>query len=175
MRERRLWQDVGLVIVAGMLLGAAGAWAQSYEALAPLLTDLPGWNAEKAQGTDLATPDMKMTNATRTYKQDGKEITVQIMFGGSAGAVANALASTNALQMENAEQKISIKTIAGFQVSSTFNKVEKSGTMMVVLAQGKDNGGFFNFMYKGLADDEALALAQKFDWKKMQEIATGKK
>ena len=66
MRDRRLWQDVRAVVVAGILLGAAGAWAQSSAALTPLLMDLPGWNAEKAEGTNLDMPDMKMTNATMT-------------------------------------------------------------------------------------------------------------
>jgi len=179
MRDGRLTQDKTslcvLAFIVGLLLAASSAWAQSYEALTPLLIDLPGWKADAAQGTSMDVQGAKMTTATRTYEQDGKEIVAQIVTGGSAAAAANAMANTNAMQMENAEQKISIKTIAGFQVTSTFNKVEKSGTMMIVLAQGKDGGGFFSFTFKGITDEEASKLAEKFDWKKMQESAAGGK
>ena len=177
MREWRPLLDGTLVgaFVVSVLLAGASAWAQSYEALTPLLIDLPGWKAEAAQGASMDVQGAKMTTATRTYEQEGKQITAQMVIGGSAAAAADSMANTPAVQMENAEQKVSVKTANGFQVTSTFQKKEKSGAIMVVLARGKDSGGFFNFTYKGIADDEAMPLAQKFDWKKMQEAATGKK
>jgi hypothetical protein len=177
MREWRPLLDGTLVgaFVVSVLLAGASAWAQSYEALTPLLIDLPGWKAEAAQGASMDVQGAKMTTATRAYQQEGKEITAQIVIGGSAGAAADSMANTPAVQMENAEQKVSIKTVNGFQVTATFQKKEKTGTIMVVIAQGKDSGGFFSFTYKGLTDDEASKLAEKFDWKKMQDAATGKK
>jgi hypothetical protein len=158
-----------LTSVGTLLLGAA-VWAAGYEALTALLTDLPGWEAEKAQGTDMDMQGTKMTTATRAYKQGDKEITAGVMAGGQAAAAAAGMGGTT-MQMENEEQKISMKDMDGFHVTSTFDKKQKAGTIMVVLAQGKDSGALFSFTYKNITDDEAMALAQKFDWKKMQAAA----
>jgi hypothetical protein len=155
--------------VGALVLGAV-VWAAGYEALTALLVDLPGWQAEKAQGTDMDMQGAKMTTATRAYKQGDKELTAVVMVGGQAAAAAAGMGGTT-MQMENDEQKVSMKDVAGFHVTSTFDKKQTSGTIMVVLAGGKDSGAIFSFTYRGISDDEAMKLAQKFDWKKMQAAA----
>ena len=37
-----------------------------------------------------------------------------------------------------------------------------------------DKSAMFNFAYEGMAEDEALALADKFDWKAIQAAAQKK-
>jgi hypothetical protein len=37
-----------------------------------------------------------------------------------------------------------------------------------------DKDSMFSFSYNGVAEDEALALAQKFDWKAIQAAAAKK-
>jgi len=37
-----------------------------------------------------------------------------------------------------------------------------------------DKDAMFSFSYSGLAEDEAIALAQKFDWKAIQAASKSK-
>ncbi len=162
-----------VILAAGMLVPAR-AEAQSYEALKPLLVDLAGWEAEAAQGTSMDMEGAKMTTATREYKQGEKQITVTIVIGGAAAAAANAMATATPVQAETDKDKVSVQNLDGFQVTSNYDKQEKSGTILVILAQAKDGGAFMTFTYNGLNDGEAMKLAQKFDWKKMHAAATKK-
>jgi hypothetical protein len=49
-------------------------------------------------------------------------------------------------------------------------RAQPSGSLIVAL----DKNAMFNFVYEGLAEDDALALADKFDWKAMQAAAQQK-
>jgi len=51
-----------------------------------------------------------------------------------------------------------------------FNNKDKSGSLIAGL--GKD--AMFTLAYKGVTEDEVLALAEKFDWKAMQAAAQTK-
>jgi hypothetical protein len=59
------------------------------------------------------------------------------------------------------------KTMQGLPVVKTFNTPQKSGAIIVAL--GKD--AVFSLSYNGIAEDEALALADKFDLKAIQTAA----
>jgi hypothetical protein len=50
------------------------------------------------------------------------------------------------------------------QVLRTYTTAQKSGALLVAL----DKDAMFSFSYNGLAEDEVLALAEKFDWKALQ-------
>jgi hypothetical protein len=58
-------------------------------------------------------------------------------------------------------------TMHDMKVMKTLNIPQKSGALMVEL--GKD--AVFAFSYGGITEDEAIALAEKFDWKAMQAAA----
>ena len=61
-------------------------------------------------------------------------------------------------------------TMHGLQVIKTFNTPQKSGAIMVAL--GKE--ALFSFSYNGITEDEAVTLAEKFDWKAIQAAAQTK-
>ena len=52
----------------------------------------------------------------------------------------------------------------------TYTNNQKSGAIMVALG----DSALFSLSYTGLTEDEAMALAQKFDWKAMQAAALKK-
>jgi hypothetical protein len=49
-------------------------------------------------------------------------------------------------------------------VTRTFNFKDKSGTILVALS----TNAMFSLSFNGIAEDEALTLAKKFNWKPMQ-------
>ena len=59
---------------------------------------------------------------------------------------------------------MSTSTIDGLQVTRTFNTRDKSGAILVALGAS----AVFTLSFNGIADDEALTLARKFNWKAIQ-------
>ena len=55
-------------------------------------------------------------------------------------------------------------TIDGMQVTETYTVSAKSGAILVALGPA----AVFTLAYTGIDEDEAMGLAQKFDWKAMQ-------
>jgi hypothetical protein len=74
------------------------------------------------------------------------------------------------MKIETTEGHMLPATINGMPVIKTFNTAQKSGAVMVEL----DNDALFSFAYNGITEDEALAMAQKFDWKAIQTAAQKK-
>lgn len=153
------------VLFVFALLFTINAQAGSYESLTPLLKDLKGWEAEKAQGMNMDMGGMKMINATRNYKKGEKEINAVIMIGSQAmtqGKMQN-------MKYEDANTKMDLKEIEGFQAQLIYDKQKKTLTVVVFLAQNQTSGAMFTFSGKGFSEDKALELAKKFDWKKMKK------
>jgi hypothetical protein len=61
-------------------------------------------------------------------------------------------------------------TMHGMPVLKSFTSKDKSGSLMVGL--GKE--ALFTIAYNGLTEDEALALAEKFDWTAIQAASQAK-
>ena len=61
-------------------------------------------------------------------------------------------------------------TMRGMPVLKAFNSKDKSGTLIVAL----NKNAMFSLAYEGLSEDEALQLADKFDWKALQTAAQAK-
>lgn len=61
-------------------------------------------------------------------------------------------------------------TMHGMSVLRSYNTPQKSGALIVAL--GKE--AVFTFSYSGISEDEALALAEKSDWKAIQTAAQAK-
>jgi hypothetical protein len=68
------------------------------------------------------------------------------------------------VNIETTDGRISTSTIDGMQVTRTFNIKDKSGAIFVGLA----TSALFTLSFNGIADDEALTLAKKFNWKAIQ-------
>ena len=138
--------------------------AADHTLLTPLLVDLKGWSGEPAQGITMDMGSSKMINATRQYRQGGKELTAMVMVGNQAMTQG----SMQAMKAETTEGKMSISTIGGFKVQSHYNKNDKSGVVIVDLSQNQQQGAMFTFVFEGLSEKEGLDTAKKFNWKAMK-------
>ena len=74
------------------------------------------------------------------------------------------------MNIQTAEGHMVTSTMHGMPVLKGFNTKDKSGSLIVGLA--KD--AMFSFAYSGLTEDEALALAEKFNWKALQAASQSK-
>ena len=59
-------------------------------------------------------------------------------------------------------------SLNGFQVQTVYDKKENSGSVTVFLTHEQTEGAFFNLLYAGISEKEAIGLAKKFDWKKIK-------
>ncbi|MFY9940825.1 MAG: hypothetical protein WAK57_01510 [Desulfobacterales bacterium] len=156
-----------LVIVLCAGLGADSAQADAYEALYPLLVDLPGWQAEPPSGMNMSISGMAMVNASRSYTRGDSELTALIMKGGQAEGLAAAAAA--GLQMETAESRISTQTIDGFVVQAVHDKTDNTGTVMVFLDREAGAAAIFSVSYSQMAAEDALKQTQAFDWAQIRQ------
>ncbi len=68
------------------------------------------------------------------------------------------------VKIETGDQRMSTSNIDRFPVTQTFNVKDRSGAILIGLA----NNALFSLSFNGITDDEALALAKKFNWKALQ-------
>lgn len=167
MASRR--QFFKLAALAALASLAAPARAEPlFKSLAPLLIDLNGWTGDKPDGMSMDMDDMKMTTATRKYTKGDASVDASVVVGSPAQV---ALASIGAgMNIETTDGHMAKVELKGLPALKTFNNNDNSGTILVAL--GKQ--AMFSFNYSGIAEDEAVALAQMFDWKAMQRLTAGK-
>ena len=141
---------------------------QAFQRFLPLFVDLDGWQGKKPDGMSMEMPNASMTTAPRDYSRGPAQAHVTVMVGQAAtGALAPIQSGVN---LQTSEGHMVTSTMHGMQVLKTFSTPQKSGALMVAL--GKD--AMFSFSYSGLAEDEAIALAEKFDWKALQAAVQAK-
>jgi hypothetical protein len=141
---------------------------QAFQRFLPLFVDLDGWQGKKPDGMSLEMPNSSMTTATRDYTRGGAQAHASVMMGQAAsGALAPIESGMN---LQTGDGHMVTSTMHDMKVMKTFNVPQKSGALMVELS--KD--AVFAFSYGGLSEDEAIALAEKFDWKAMQNAAQKK-
>jgi len=141
---------------------------QAFQRLIPLLVDLDGWQGKKPDGMSMEMPNGSMTTATREYQKGPLKANAAVTTGlAAAGALAPIQSGMN---LTTSEGHMVTDTMQGMKVMKTYTTAQKSGALLVAL----DKDAMFSFSYTGLAEDEALALAQKFDWKAIQAAAKSK-
>jgi hypothetical protein len=74
------------------------------------------------------------------------------------------------MNVETTDGHMITSTIDGYAVTKTFNTRDKSGALLIALGPST----LLSVSYNGLAEDEALQLAKKFDWKAIQAAAPAK-
>jgi len=74
------------------------------------------------------------------------------------------------MNVTTAEGHMLTTSMQGMQVLKSYTTAQKSGALLVAL----DKEAMFSFSYSGISEDEALALAGKFDWKALQAAAQKK-
>ena len=160
---------VTFLLVLPVLWAVSSARAEpAFQRLTPLLTDLDGWQGKKADGMSMDMPNGSMTTATREYQRGSAKANVSIVVGQTAvGALAPMVTGMN---LNTSEGHMLTDTVQGMKVLKTYTTAQKSGALVVAL----DKDALFSFSYSGLPEDEALALAQKFDWKAIRAAAKSK-
>jgi hypothetical protein len=151
---------------AAWLLRASPSYAdQAFQRFLPLLVDLDGWQGKKPDGMTMEMPNANMTTATRDYQHGSAQLHASVIIGAAA---AGALAATRSvMNIQTSDGHMITSTINGLPVTKTFNISQKSGAIMVALGPN----ALFSVSYNGLTEDDALPLAQKFDWKALQAAA----
>jgi hypothetical protein len=168
-RARRKVLLLALVLCC-MMLAALNAFSQSYKSLTSLLIDLPGWNAESPEGMDMDMSGMKSVTAGRDYEQGDKSISAAIIAGFQMQGMWNP-AYQEGFRMDTTQGTVAVETIKGFSVVHTFDKESAEGIVVVLIREPSTDGSggaVFAFEFAGLNMDEALQLAQRFDWKSMK-------
>jgi hypothetical protein len=152
-----------LLLALPVLWSASSAHAdQAFQRLTPLLIDLDGWQGKKPDGMSMEMPGGSMTTATREYDRGPARLHASVVVGQAAiGALAPMLAKMN---ITTAEGHMLTDTMHGMQVMKSYTTAQKSGALLVAL----DKDAMVSFSYNGMTEDEALALAEKFDWKAIQ-------
>ena len=160
---------VAFLLVLPVLLTMVSARAEpAFQRLTPLLIDLDGWQGKKADGMSMDMPNGSMTTATREYQKGSAKANVSIVVGQTAvGALAPMVTGMN---HQTSEGQMLPDTIGGMKVLKTDTTAQKSGALVVAL----DKDAMFSFSYSGIPEDDAVALAQKFDWKAIQAAAQSK-
>jgi hypothetical protein len=162
-------------VILALLLALPVLWAVSsaraepaFQRLTPLLIDLDGWQGKKPDGMSMDMPNGSMTTATREYQKGSAKANASVVVGQTAvGALAPMVTGMN---INTSEGHMLTDTISGMKVLKTYTTAQKSGALLVAL----DKDAMFSFSYSGLGEDEALALAQKFDWKAIGVAAKSK-
>ena len=159
------WRSVvsaGLLALPVLLAASLAEADQAFQRFLPLFVDLDGWQGKKPDGMSMEMSNTSITTATRDYTRGSAQAHASVMMGPSAaGALAPLLSGMN---VSTTEGHMVTATMHGMQVLKTYSNAQKSGALMVAL----DKTAMFSFSYTGLGEDEALALAEKFDWKALQ-------
>ena len=162
-------------ITLSVLLALPVLWAvsparadQAFQRLIPLLIDLDGWQGMKPDGMSMEMPGGGMTTATRVYQKGPAKANAAVMTGQAASGALAPIQS--GMKVSTSEGHMVTDTMQGMKVMKSYATVQKSGALLVAL----DKDAMFSFSYSGLTEDEALALAQKFDWKAIQAAVKAK-
>jgi hypothetical protein len=161
-RRRAIQAGLAAAPAAWLLLSSASRADQAFARFIPFLVDLDGWQGKKPDGMSMEMPGNSMITATREYRRDASRVAAGIIIGPAAqGALA---ATKTGMNIETTDGRMGTSTIDGLSVTRTFNFKDKSGSILVALS----NNALFSLSFNGVPDDEALALAKKFNWKAIQ-------
>jgi len=142
-------------------------FAQDHNTLKPLLINLKGWQAEKADGMSMSTGGMRMITANRSYKKGKLELNATVM----VGSQTMTMGQTQQMQMETDDMRVKMTTIDGFKTNLNYDKQENSGGIMVFLDNNQNNAAMFILNFQGMDENQALKLAKKFNWQAMKKAA----
>jgi hypothetical protein len=164
-RRRAIGLAFGASAAVWLLQPSSSYADQAFQRFLPLLVDLDGWQGKKPDGMTMEMPNASMTTATRDYQRGPAQLHASVIIGPAAtGALA---ATRSAMNIQTTDGHMVTSTINGLAVTKTFNIKQKSGAIMVALGPS----ALFSVAYNGLTEDDALPLAQKFDWKSLQAAA----
>jgi len=143
---------------------------ESYKDFHKYFISVKGWDAEDAEGMELNMPGMQLITSFRNYTQGDKEIVAYVMIGSN-----QAMAMQRAkISLESTDFSMKTKEINGFQVTHTYDKSDQSALVHVVLGKSEAKSASLMFIGESVGKGETMALAEKFDWKKIAKAAKAK-
>jgi hypothetical protein len=162
-------------VILSLFLALSVLWAISpvraepaFQRLTPLLIDIDGWQGKKPDGMSMDMLNGSMTTATREYDKGPARLHASVVVGQMAiGALTPLVTGMN---INTSEGHMLTDTLHGMKVIESYTTAQKSGALLVAL----DKDAMFGLPYNGMSEDEALALAEKFDWKAIQAAAKTK-
>ncbi|MEW6356790.1 MAG: hypothetical protein AB1696_10710 [Planctomycetota bacterium] len=163
-KMRAVHQTVFCLLLAVVLLRGGAAHADPSDALKPLLIALPGWESDEVEVLGVKTGVIRTTALQRAYYQGDAEATALLI----ATSRTTIDRKTADLRAECKGDKASDAKIDGFQVHVFYNTADRIGVVVVILNQGPSRAAMFSLNFDGIDEVQALDLAKKFDWKKMQ-------
>jgi hypothetical protein len=154
-----------------LALPALAAYSAGFDALLPLLIDLPDWEAEQAAGSDATAEGVRAVVAFRSYQSGDRKFNVNILVG--LQALLTWLPDyREGLRIITPDALTEVKNIEGFLVFYNYQWLNKSGGIIVLLRDGADDpdlGAVLAVDFEDLSLEEALTIAQRFDWAEMKE------
>lgn len=167
-RRRAVRLALAALPAIAVLRSAAARADQAFRRYLPLFIDLDGWKGNKPDGMTMEMSDNSMTTAKRDYTHGSAQLHASVVTGPAA---AGALATTKSgMKIETSEGHMISTTINGFAVAKSYNVPQKSGAVLVALGPA----AMFSVSYNGMTEEEAMPLAQKFDWKAFQTASEQK-
>ena len=167
-RRRAVRLALAALPAIAALRSVAARADQAFRRFLPLFIDIDGWKGGKPDGMTMEMSDNSMTTAKRDYTRGSAQLHASVVTGPAA---AGALATTKSgMKIETSEGHMISTTISGFAVAKSYNVPQKSGAVLVALGPA----AMFSVSYNGMTEDEALPLAQKFDWKAFQTASEQK-
>jgi hypothetical protein len=165
-RRRACLVALAALPLSALFLSQPASAEQAFQRFFPFFIEIDGWEGKKPDGLSMDMPGNSMITATREYRRGPAQFTAQIIIGPVAKGVLATVGQ--GLNVETPDGRIKSSTIDGRKVMQTFTIKDKSGAVMVAL----DDSRVFSLSFKGVEGDEAMALAQKFDWKAITAAPT---
>jgi len=132
------------------------AFAGSYKDLYPMLIDISGWEAEKAEGGEFMTPQGKMISVERDYQKGEKSIIVTIMKGPVASAMTSTFTYTH--EIDTPEEYVKVFKIGKYRAGLSHDKTDNSGSIVIIL----NSDSIMNMEYHNMSYKEAEKLINEF-------------
>ena len=153
MRRRDFVALFGSVAVAwpGVIRAEEG-----YRRLLPLLIDLPGWTGTQPTGTQEEGKSGPVVTASRGYTQGDAVVRTSLSSGTADPSKGHLYINVKA------DKRTS--TIDGFEVTTYATPVVVS----ITIAVRRD--ATLSFLFNGVSEGDAMAIARKFDWKQIQAL-----
>ena len=145
-------------------LGGAAVWPRAVRAergsqnLIPLLIDLPGWTGSQPASTERERKGGRVLTAGRSYLRGDARFNALII----SGTIADAADRSGNVHLSFRGAQKNTSTIDGFEVTTESTPV----FVLIAIRLGAD--AMFSLIFNNVSGDEAMTIAQKFDWKSIQ-------
>ncbi len=139
--------------------------SQQHKELKPLLKELDGFEADKAEGMSASLDGTDMIKISRNYSKDNAHITASIVI--SNEMMLNA--QIEELKYQSGSERVEIEERDDYKVVKYYDKEGKDFIITILFNGAENQSGIFHFDSDGLEKDEGLKLAKEFDWGKINE------